>query len=366
MTLSDRVKAEVSLRALAEARGLVWDARKSTPARGDWWAPCPFHGEATASFHVVEKAGAGGWFNCFGCGAKGSVVDFVMGLDGLDAREALKRLADDAGLARDEDPARAAERAARAERAREKAEAEAAKEAARRLAGARAIWRQARGPLGLLRDYLHARGVRLRALDAIPPTLRVHPELRFWAEGQDRKREDPAFVGPAMVAAIGRAGEFAGVHRTWITPEGRARLATGEKVPKKWIGRTGAIFGQPVKFCPTSERMVAGEGIETTLAAWSALLAEGRAGWSAEAALSRGAIVAPEGEGWSPPAGVRRLLILAEGSSKRPEEAQRLYEAAAEKYRAAGLEVALRVPRGRWDLDLDFADLAREELHGTR
>jgi hypothetical protein len=250
-----------------------------------------------------------------------------MQLDGLDAAAALKRLADDAGLDPAEDPAKMAERAARHAAAQAKAARHAARDAEARLQGARMIWRQARGPVALLRDYLHARGVRVSALGGVPASLRLHPELNYWAPGQDRKREDPAFRGPAMVAAIGR-GQLVGVHRTWIAPQGRARLVDGTRVPKKWIGRTGAIFGNPVKFCPTSPRMIVGEGIETTLAAWSAMVAAGRSDWSAEAGLSRGAIVAaadtPSGLEWAPPPGVSAVLILGEGSGKNPAEAERL------------------------------------------
>ncbi|WP_157063863.1 CHC2 zinc finger domain-containing protein, partial [Phaeobacter sp. 11ANDIMAR09] len=53
MALSDEVKARVSLRAIVE-QTVTWDMRKSNIRRGDYWAPCPFHGEKTASFHVTE------------------------------------------------------------------------------------------------------------------------------------------------------------------------------------------------------------------------------------------------------------------------------------------------------------------------
>ena len=98
MQKSDRIKAEVSLRAIADAAGTVWDLKKSRPAKGDWWGSCPLHGEATASFHVVEPAGTGGVFKCFGCHKGGSVIDFTMEHLGLDFVEAVRRLADDAGI----------------------------------------------------------------------------------------------------------------------------------------------------------------------------------------------------------------------------------------------------------------------------
>ena len=59
------------------------------------WGCCPFHNEKTASFHVVE---AKGYYHCFGCGAHGNAIDFVMEVEKVDFPEALERLADITGL----------------------------------------------------------------------------------------------------------------------------------------------------------------------------------------------------------------------------------------------------------------------------
>ena len=56
---------------------------------------CPFHNEKTPSFFVNEEKG---FFHCFGCGAHGDVIGFVMRADGLSFPEAVERLAADAGL----------------------------------------------------------------------------------------------------------------------------------------------------------------------------------------------------------------------------------------------------------------------------
>ena len=56
---------------------------------------CPFHKEKTPSFTVSEEKG---FFHCFGCGAHGDVVGFVMRSDGLSFPEAVERLAREAGL----------------------------------------------------------------------------------------------------------------------------------------------------------------------------------------------------------------------------------------------------------------------------
>jgi DNA primase len=56
---------------------------------------CPFHEEKTPSFTVNEEKG---FFHCFGCGAHGGVIDFVMQVENLPFREAVARLASAAGM----------------------------------------------------------------------------------------------------------------------------------------------------------------------------------------------------------------------------------------------------------------------------
>jgi DNA primase len=56
---------------------------------------CPFHSEKTPSFMVNEEMGL---YKCFGCGAGGDVIKFLMEIEGIDFREALERLAERAGV----------------------------------------------------------------------------------------------------------------------------------------------------------------------------------------------------------------------------------------------------------------------------
>lgn len=90
----DELRARVSLGAVA-GRKVVWDQRKSNQGRGDLWAPCPFHQEKSASFHVDDKKG---FYYCFGCQAKGDVINFVRETENLGFMEAVALLAQDAGL----------------------------------------------------------------------------------------------------------------------------------------------------------------------------------------------------------------------------------------------------------------------------
>ncbi|WP_265502344.1 DNA primase [Paracoccus beibuensis] len=86
---------------------VTWDLRKSNQARGDWWAPCPFHQEKSASFHCDDQKG---FYYCFGCQAKGDVVSFLRDHDGLEFMDAVKLLAAEAGLTMPEPDPRARER----------------------------------------------------------------------------------------------------------------------------------------------------------------------------------------------------------------------------------------------------------------
>ena len=56
---------------------------------------CPFHKEKTPSFTVNDEKA---FFHCFGCGAHGDVVGFLMRMDNLAFPEAVERLAEAAGL----------------------------------------------------------------------------------------------------------------------------------------------------------------------------------------------------------------------------------------------------------------------------
>ncbi|MEM9757540.1 MAG: DNA primase, partial [Pseudomonadota bacterium] len=76
-------------------RKVSWDEKRSNRAKGDMWAPCPFHQEKTASFHVEERKG---FYYCFGCHAKGDVFTFVQETENVGFMEALEMLATEAGM----------------------------------------------------------------------------------------------------------------------------------------------------------------------------------------------------------------------------------------------------------------------------
>ena len=56
---------------------------------------CPFHREKTPSFHVSPDKQL---YHCFGCGKGGTVLNFIMEMENLDFVDAVKFLADRAGI----------------------------------------------------------------------------------------------------------------------------------------------------------------------------------------------------------------------------------------------------------------------------
>lgn len=75
---------------------LVGEYLRLVPAgTGIFKAPCPFHNEKTPSF-IVSPARQN--FHCFGCGAGGDIFEFLMKIENLEFPEALKVLAQKAGV----------------------------------------------------------------------------------------------------------------------------------------------------------------------------------------------------------------------------------------------------------------------------
>ena len=105
----DELRSRVSLSQVV-GRKVTWDLRKSNQGKGDMWAPCPFHQERSASFHVDDRKG---FYYCFGCQAKGDAVSFLKDTENLSFLEAVEWLAREAGMpmpARDPQAAQKADR----------------------------------------------------------------------------------------------------------------------------------------------------------------------------------------------------------------------------------------------------------------
>jgi DNA primase len=142
---------------------LVTESVPSLKRRGrSWVGLCPFHKEKTGSFHVNPDRG---FFHCFGCKEQGSAIDFVMKQDGATFPEAVRSLAERAGIAIEE------ERAERTEVDRQK----------------------------LQRDGLYA--VSHLAATYYERQLREHPNRRYAVEELARRALVPSWARDGSVDA---------------------------------------------------------------------------------------------------------------------------------------------------------------------
>ena len=182
---------------------------------------CPFHAEKTPSFHVHPDKG---FFKCFGCGKAGDVLTFVQEIDGMTFIEALRLLADEAGV---EWPAAAGfeEQSPVRDQARE----------ALRLA--RKLYQEALAAPGgaAAREYLRGRGIEAATLDAfgigwapaepgwlssrlaragIPLDAMEEAGLAYRPEGGGRLRD--RFWDRVMFPVTDRAGRTVGFGGRWL------------------------------------------------------------------------------------------------------------------------------------------------------
>ena len=85
MTIYETIKAAISVKQAAEHYGLK--------VSHNGMACCPFHNDRHPSLKLNED-----YFFCFGCGAKGDVIDLVARLFNMSSYEAAQKLASDFGL----------------------------------------------------------------------------------------------------------------------------------------------------------------------------------------------------------------------------------------------------------------------------
>ncbi|WP_373354336.1 DNA primase [Pseudoroseicyclus sp. CXY001] len=181
-TFLDDLKTRLSL-AQVVGRKVIWDRKKSNPAKGDLWAPCPFHQEKTASFHVDDRKG---FYYCFGCHAKGDAVSFVRETENMGFMEAIELLAREAGM---EMPARDP---AAAQKADERTRLAEVMEAALRFYRLQLKT----GAAADARDYLAKRGLSSEAQDrweiAFAPDSRTALAQHLQGQGVSTELADQA------------------------------------------------------------------------------------------------------------------------------------------------------------------------------
>jgi len=91
MDFARQIKDQVSIERVMQDHGI----RLRKAGGYTFKALCPFHQEKTPSFNVRPDRG---YFHCFGCQKSGTVIDFVMEIEGLTFWEACKQLAEQYGI----------------------------------------------------------------------------------------------------------------------------------------------------------------------------------------------------------------------------------------------------------------------------
>ncbi|MCL2724519.1 MAG: DNA primase [Polyangiaceae bacterium] len=88
------------VRERTDILAIITEAVPSLKRRGrSWVGLCPFHKEKSPSFHVNPDRG---FFHCFGCKESGSAIDFLLKHEGYTFPEAVRALAERAGIAIEE------------------------------------------------------------------------------------------------------------------------------------------------------------------------------------------------------------------------------------------------------------------------
>jgi DNA primase len=309
------VRARAGLVDMISRRGV-----KLTPKGHEHIGLCPFHKEKTPSFTVNEDKG---FYHCFGCGAHGDVITFVMGFAGCSFREAVEDLHGGHGFTDPDATRRAAERQHHAEAERRCLDE---KDARQRTGGALQIWRRAvPAPGTLVETYLRARGI----------TIPVPPSLRYLAAA---KHKPTGLVLPAMVAGVqGPDGKVKAVHRTFLSRDGTAKASVSD--PRMSLG---PVAGGAVRLAKVNGRLAVSEGIETGL---SILQATGTPTWAALSATNMANVILPPD--------IRDVILGPDGDKAGATNAQKAARRFVDEGRAVRIAPA---PKGQ-----DFNDMLQAE-----
>jgi hypothetical protein len=248
---------------------------------------CPFHDDSRPSLQIYDDH-----YHCFGCGAHGDMIDWMMKVEGMSILDAEKAVATYTPARNDRDRGNTY------------------------LPAALRYWNEAQPIAGTpAANYLaDVRGIDIAALPA-DVDLRFHPRCHF-------NGANP----PCLLALLRDAitDKPTGIHRIALTPN----VFAGGKVERRLLGRQGR---GTVKLWPAGSELVIGEGIETVLAAATRLSQQ--PAWSA--------ISAPALEKFPVLPGVQRLVILVDHDDAGKNAAAKC----TERWRCAGRHVHRLMPR---------------------
>ena len=226
---------------------------------------CPLHGETKPSMRIYRDH-----FYCFGCGACGDHVDWLMQVEGLEYADALYVVENWDGPVVPRSPAQ---------------------DDAKRTKRALKWWNGAQPIAGTLatRYLAEVRGIDLDVLpdDISERALRFHPYCVF----------GPGTRHPCLIALMRNpvSGQPTGIHRIALTPDAR-------KIDRRMLGVAGVV-----QLWPADRQLVIGEGLETVLAAATRLPYRGAPLRPAWAMLSDGAMTR-----FPVIDNVERLILLAD------------------------------------------------------
>ena len=264
---------------------------------------CPFHDDHTPSLQIYPDH-----YHCFVCGAHGNHIDWLMLVEGLTRKEAVRALETWDG----------------------KRIAASYKEPTD--AFALRLWEEAHPIAGTLaaRYLSETRGIDLAALPpSINQVLRFHPSCPL----------GPGARNPCLVALMRdvRTDVVTGIHRIGLT-------SNAKKIDRRMLGRSGAV-----KFWSAGAQLVIGEGMETVLAAASRIPYHGAPLQPAWSALSTSLL-----ERFPILPGVERLIILVDHDFVGKAAAA----CCAERWSRAGRAVVRLTPKRA---GADFNDLVMPE-----
>ena len=272
----------------------------------EWKGCCPFHADRSPSFTIFAD---GERFHCFGCGASGDVLDYVMRLHALDMVDAARRLG--AG----DLPKADLPKLPPADRLNRNAEA-------------LVIWERAVPAAGTLAEsYLRFRGI-------LPP---FPPDMRF-----SRLPYGKSNPLPCLVAAVRDvAGEVIGVQRVYLRGDGKGKA----DLPKSKLS-LGTVAGGAIRLgdLDTSGMVTVCEGPEDGLSLLSMI---GGPVW-----VAAGASMLPA---MRFPSCIRSVVIGADSDGAGEYAARK----AAQAFAMRGLSVRIIYPAAGFK---DFND----ELRGER
>jgi DNA primase len=266
---------------------------KLRQAGREWKACCPFHQDRTPSFTIYADDSR---FMCFGCGAEGDVLDFVMRQHQVRLPRAIQMLSSEGDW-----PTAATRTALPSMPLNDRSQR------------ASAIWNSAQpAPGTVVEAYLRSRGIMI----LVPDSIRF-AQLSLGQTGRM----------PTLVAAVSTlSGEVKGIQRTFLSvdPVGKARLPGGKV--KFSLGR---VLGGAIRLGPADRSLIVTEGLEDGLTLMQGL---GRSVWVAAGAGMFTAMQLPES--------VRAIVIGADNDAAGQVAANK----AADAFAAAGRQVRIMRP----------------------